>query len=68
LLPLTARDASSDVGNLVTALNLTKPRIAVPVLPSPVAPPPKPCLPLPGRVTEFGRLAQSELMNGWKVR
>jgi hypothetical protein len=38
------------------------------VLPNPVAPPPKPCLPLPGVVTEFGRLANSELMNGLKIR
>jgi len=68
LPPLTTRDASGDVGNLATALNLTKPRVAVPVLPSPVAPPPKPCVALPGGATEFGRLAQSELMNGWKVR
>jgi phospholipase C len=68
LPPLTARDASSDVGNLATALNLTKPRVTVPTLPSPVAPPPKPCLPLAGGTTEFGRLAQSEIMNGWKVR
>jgi hypothetical protein len=68
LAPLTARDASSDVGNLVTALNLTNPKVTIPPLPSPVAPPPKPCLPLAGGVTEFGRLAQSEVMNGWKVR
>jgi phospholipase C len=68
LPPLTARDASSDVGNLVTALNLTKPKVAVPALPSPVAPPPKPCLPLPGGVTEFGRLANSELMTNWRAR
>jgi phospholipase C len=38
LAPLTARDASSDVGNLATALNLARPDPAVPALPNPAPP------------------------------
>jgi len=43
LEPLTARDASKDVGNLVTALNLQSPDAGVPDLPSPAAPLVTPC-------------------------
>ena len=45
LRPLTARDASSDVGNLVTALDLQSPDPAVPALPQPEPPLVVPCLP-----------------------
>jgi phospholipase C len=45
LRPLTARDASGDVGNLVEALDFSNPDPTVPVLPMPVAPEIVPCLP-----------------------
>jgi len=81
LPPLTARDASTDVGNIVTALNLTNPRTSVPVLPNPGKPQTSPCFgfhneegpsaqheegPSAQRVTPMGYLAQSDLMQGWK--
>ena len=43
LRPLTARDASSDVGNLATALDLQNPDATVPALPTPEAPFVLPC-------------------------
>jgi phospholipase C len=43
LKPLTARDASSDVGNLAFALDLAHPDATVPALPTPLAPPPELC-------------------------
>jgi phospholipase C len=73
LSPLTARDASTDVGNIVTTLNLTKPQTQVPALPNPAKPQTSPCFGLlPGAAasaqsrTSMGRLAQSDLMRGWK--
>lgn len=45
LKPLTARDASSDVGNLAFALDLAHPDPVVPALPHPSAPPLAPCPP-----------------------
>jgi phospholipase C len=45
LKPLTARDASTDVGNLAFALNLAHPDATVPALPTPVAPLVQPCPP-----------------------
>ncbi len=45
LQPLTARDASSDVGNLASALDLRHPDPTVPALPTPAAPPVAPCPP-----------------------
>jgi phospholipase C len=70
LAPLTARDASSDIGNLATALDFTKPNATVPTLPNPKAPSPQPCFELRagGRLTEFGRLAESEAMKTWNTR
>ena len=57
LRPLTARDASTDVGNLVTALDLDHPAPAVPALPSPASPLVVPCLsPLPPLELELGDL------------
>lgn len=44
LRPLTARDASSDVGNLLTALDFSAPDPVVPDLPQPVPPPLVLCL------------------------
>jgi phospholipase C len=43
LKPLTARDASTDVGNLVFALDLAHPDGTVPALPLPAPPPVQPC-------------------------
>jgi phospholipase C len=73
LSPLTARDASPDIGNILTALNLTHPNTKVPSLPSPGKPQTSPCIILPGgasvpSATEFGRLAQSDLMAGWAAK
>jgi phospholipase C len=71
LTPLTARDASSDVGNVLTALNLTHPNAKVPSLPKPGKPITTPCIGLPLGAqapksrTPFGRLAESDLMQGW---
>jgi phospholipase C len=47
LKPLTARDASSDVGNLAFALDLAHPDPTVPSLPRPDPPAIVPCLPAP---------------------
>jgi phospholipase C len=44
LRPLTARDASTDVGNLAFALDLAHPDPSVPVLPLPDPPATEPCL------------------------
>ena len=44
LRPLTARDASTDVGNLAFALDLRNPDPSVPALPLPDEPPLVPCL------------------------
>jgi phospholipase C len=46
LKPLTARDASADVGNLAFALDFAHPDATVPALPTPVPPAPSPCAPL----------------------
>jgi phospholipase C len=43
LAPLTARDASSDVGNLADALDFSQPVRRLPSLPTVVAPPPAVC-------------------------
>jgi phospholipase C len=45
LQPLTARDASTDVGNLLNAFDFRKPNPAVPTLPHPNPPAITPCLP-----------------------
>jgi len=47
LQPLTARDASSDVGNLAFALDFKNRDPSVPALPLPDAPDVVPCLPAP---------------------
>jgi phospholipase C len=57
LRPLTARDASDDVGNLVTALDLQNPDPTVPTLPAPEAPLVFPCeFPVPQPEIELGDL------------
>jgi phospholipase C len=43
LPPLTKRDASTEINNLVYALDLKNPNYAVPSLPNVPPPPPKPC-------------------------
>jgi len=44
LPPLTPRDASNDLENFARVLKFGRPRTEIPDLPSPVAPPPSPCL------------------------
>src|SRR5262249_32957400 len=68
LPPLTARDASSDVGNLVDALDFHTPVTEVPDLPRPVAPPPIPCTG-PSRIVDnhWVRLRESPLAKGWNL-
>jgi phospholipase C len=44
LSPLTSRDASSDVRNMADVLAFHRPIVEVPPLPTPIAPPPMPCL------------------------
>ena len=57
LKPLTARDASADVGNLAFALDLARPDPLVPELPSPQVPLVLPCQLPPG----FDELGLAEL-------
>lgn len=45
LQPLTARDASTDVGNLLSLFNFSNPNASVPNLPQPNPPAIRPCLP-----------------------
>jgi phospholipase C len=76
LQPLTARDASSDVGNLALALDFANPNLTVPDLPSPAAPSPQPCL--EGLLVDlneetpptspFRSLSNSSLVQGWPVK
>jgi phospholipase C len=57
LRPLTARDASADVGNLATALDVRNPDPSIPALPLPDAPPIVPCISgLPPLELELGDL------------
>ncbi len=68
LPPLTLRDASDDVGNLVDALDFDHPQIEVPDLPRPVAPPPVPCLGPGARGDDhWRRLRDSPLLRGWRL-
>ena len=71
LTPLTARDASSDVNNLLSALSLTSPVTTVPNLPQPLAPLPVPC-PLGSAQTlqdtlGLSLLQQQAIAQGWPV-
>jgi phospholipase C len=75
LEPLTARDASNDVGNLALALDFSNPSPTVPLLPSPPSPPSRPCLltlereraaGAPPR-TGWAALASSPRVEGWPV-
>jgi phospholipase C len=68
LPPLTARDESEDVGNLVAALDFDNPRIDVPDLPLHEGPPPIPCGPAAhGSENHWARLARSGLLDGWAL-
>lgn len=80
LPPLTARDASTGIGNLAGALNFSAPNAELPVLPLPVSPPPVPCFQslfggilsqTAARVAakaanEWQELARSKLAAPWK--
>jgi phospholipase C len=79
LAPLTARDASADVSDLVRILDLESPREDVPDLPAPAAPAPRPCAPPAPRARRDARaahpapdspwadLARSPLLEGWSA-
>lgn len=56
LRPLTLRDASSDVGNLLAALDLSHPDAVVPALPDPDAPLITPCPPTLQSTSSTGEL------------
>ena len=58
LAPLTARDASSDVGNLAAILDLDHPDASLPPLPFPAPPPVTPC---PPESPSFGDLPLSAI-------
>jgi len=72
LPPLTKRDASTEINNLVYALDLNHPNPAVPSLPQVSAPPPHPC---PGTVldgntsgrTDSYNLLESAIKQGWPL-
>ena len=74
LQPLTPRDASSDINNLLFTLKLRRPDAAVPNLPHPVAPPPGPCtqtgssaaVSAPSETGWMG-LLKSGLLKGWPI-
>lgn len=62
LAPLTARDASSDIGDLTTALDLLNPKREVPSLPQP-APPPINFCELPFPTPEEGEVELEDLID-----
>lgn len=66
LAPLTARDASSDVGNLATALDWSAPNAVVPALPRVFAPRPAPCPKVPFKSDWIG-LSRSAARAGWAI-
>jgi len=71
LQPLTARDASTDVRNLVQALDFSAPVTAVPALPDPPPPLPQACPPAASIVESeenaWTELLQSGLLDGWPL-
>jgi phospholipase C len=73
LPPLTKRDASNEIGNLVSALNLSNPNYSVPSLPVVPAPIPTPCnlfqlgSQIDNESYDFYNLLKSELTAGWKL-
>ena len=62
LAPLTARDASNDVGNLRDALDFAHPDTSVPPLPLPLPPPPMACPETTGDESAFEDLAAQFLL------
>lgn len=76
LKPLTARDASTDVGNLAVALDFSNPNPAVPELPSPSSPSTHICLEgllkdlraETEPVSSFRTLANSATVERWPVK
>ena len=75
LAPLTARDASADIGNLACVLNFAQPKTKVPSLPHPAMPPITPCS-LSGLATPsiqsapqsaWSKLSNSNILKGWQV-
>jgi phospholipase C len=72
LPPLTKRDASTEINNLVYALDLNHPNPAVPTFPNVSAPPPKPChgAILDGSTsgrTDSYKLLESAATHGWRL-
>lgn len=71
LLPLTARDASTDVGNLLDVFDFKAADASVPSgIPLPPPPPPDPCgpwNPAPVRDNAWADLATSGLLKGWNL-
>jgi phospholipase C len=71
LLPLTARDASSDVQSLAEVLDFDHPRVNVPVLPQPTVPQLTTCLASGASATqqpsEWQGLLESGLLAGWPL-
>jgi phospholipase C len=77
---LTARDASSDIGNLAEALDFHDPHLEVPPLPMPSVSPPGSCPSGPAPVgtgrgaeeagagNEWRRLLRSDLAAGWRIK
>ena len=67
--PLTARDASNDVGNLADVLDLENPNPEVPDLPRPEAPDPMPCTDPGGTPADYHwrELRDSALVKGWRL-
>lgn len=75
LRPLTARDASSDIGNLAVAMNFATPDSSVPLLPSPSPVTAAPCFgggifsssaePGKGAVSAWHALAQTPHVRQW---
>jgi len=79
LNPLTARDASDDVGNIIGVLDLENPNPAVPDLPLPEGPGPAVCppsagadqkpfdRPILGEDNAWAGLGRSGLLDGWPI-
>jgi phospholipase C len=72
LLPLTARDASSDIGNILDVLDFGRPDASVPDLPLPPPPPPNPCgpsnpSPAASSDSTWSDLRSSALLAGWSL-
>jgi phospholipase C len=74
--PLTARDASSEIGNLAATLDFANPNPQAPSLPEPPPPPPSPCVVsnpiatpmLQSPATAWSNLKVAAQSQGWKVQ